>query len=224
MATTCRPDLAVAVTSLARHQANQSKAHWEAAKRVLQYLKQSINLGIRFKGGCVNKNNNSLELEAYADASWADVPRGDCSKTDNGRKSTQGYILLLNDSPISWKCNLQRKRALSTMEAELMAATQACREIKYVRQMLKECGHEQIKRTTLHEDNNAALLNMRQTMLTNRNKHIELEEYFCRDCYYDGTIEPVKVDTDLQLADMFTKPLAIEKLLSFVNRIMSKTN
>lgn len=86
-----RPDIAHAVSSLARHMANPTENHWRAATGVLQYLGSTIDKGLIFQPGAVN-------LHGYVDASHADSP---------GAKSTHGYAFLAAGAAFSWASKLQ---------------------------------------------------------------------------------------------------------------------
>ena len=73
-----------------------------------------------------------MKLTGYSDADWA----GDI----NNRRSTTGYIIMLNGGAIAWRSHLQPTVALSTMEAEYMALTEATKELIWLRTFLAELG------------------------------------------------------------------------------------
>jgi len=95
---------------LSQFLANPDRSHWTAAKRVLRYLKGTINYGITY-------SSKSLQLEGFSDADWA--------ADSNDRKSVSGYIFNLASRPIAWSSKKQTSVALSTMKAEYMALTHA---------------------------------------------------------------------------------------------------
>ena len=110
-----RPDIAYATSVVSRHAKNPGKSHMEAAKQILRYLSATRDRGITFGGG-------DLSIQGYSDSNWA----GD--KED--RKSTSGYVFMLNNGPISWASKRQKTVALSSTEAEYMALTLAAKETK----------------------------------------------------------------------------------------------
>ncbi|XP_044019556.1 secreted RxLR effector protein 161-like [Aphidius gifuensis] len=105
-----RPDIAFAVNSVSQHCNNYQRPHWEAVKRIIKYLKGTLEFGIKFESG------KNIKLVAFADADFS----GDTTT----RKSTSGYLLESNNCPIIWGSRKQKAIALSTAEAEFVAACQ----------------------------------------------------------------------------------------------------
>jgi len=172
-----RPDIAVAVNELCRHLSNPGAAMWTAAKRVLRYLKGTVNYKIAFKSRNTEVGNN---LVAYVDSSHAD--------DIDSRRSRCGFLIYFDDSPISWKTVLQKRLALSTAEAEYRAATLCTKEIVWIRRLLSELGLKQIRPTAMFEDNRACIKMIENPMVSERNKHIELDVHFVRDHHVLGSI------------------------------------
>ena len=113
-----------------------------AAEHVLSYLRVTWNQTIRYSR---NSNENHNVLWGWVDADWA----GD---TDT-RRSHTGYILMMNDRPISWKSRRQDNVSLSTSEAEFVATSQAGQEAICLRETLTDFGFSQTQATLLYEDN-----------------------------------------------------------------------
>ena len=118
-----RPDIAQAVGVVSRYMSNPGEAHWEAVKWVLRYLKDIGDVALCYSG-------SDVQLVRFVDSDWA----GDRDK----RKSTTGYVFCMGDAAISWISKLQTVVALSTTEAEYMAATQACKETVWLERLLWE--------------------------------------------------------------------------------------
>lgn len=106
-----RPDIAFAVGLVSRFMSDPKVSHMIAVKRILRYLKCTQNAGLLFPKG----PGQCAELEAYSDSDWS----GD--KVD--RKSTSGYMFKFLNAPISWCSKKQNVIALSSCEAEYMAAS-----------------------------------------------------------------------------------------------------
>ncbi len=138
-----RPDLAYAVSTLARFSNKPNRSHWMAAKRVLRYLRGTANYGIAFT------KSESGECLGYSDADWA----GD----QEDRSSTSGYLFQMAGGPVSWKSRKQESVALSTAEAEYIDLSSAAQETVWIRRLITELGNEPEGPTTLMEDNQSAI-------------------------------------------------------------------
>lgn len=110
-----RPDISFSVNKLAQYMHSPTELHWAALKRLLRYLKGTINHGLHLKKNC------SLELVAFSDSDWG----GDLDQ----RNSTTGYILFLGQNPVSWKSVKQKIVARSSTEAEYKAIANTAAEI-----------------------------------------------------------------------------------------------
>ena len=121
-----RPDIAFATSVAARFAKNPGHQHTEAVKTILRYLKGSRERGITFGG------HDKLLVEGYSDSDWA----GD----KDSRKSTSGFIFMLNGGPVSWCSKKQATVALSSTEAEYIALTLAAKEATWLRLLLTELG------------------------------------------------------------------------------------
>jgi hypothetical protein len=200
-----RPDLAFAVQSLGRHMQSSGPAHLSAAKRVLRYLQGSKDLGIRFSGG--NKT-----LLGYSDSDWA----GD----QDTMRSTTGYLFMFGGGPISWSSRLQPTVALSSAEAEYMAASSAVQEATYLRQLLKDMGYPQLEATKIMEDNQGCIALSENPVLHKRTKHISIKYHFIREKIHEGTTKLEYISTEHQLADVLTKALPRTRFTLLREKIM----
>ena len=115
-----RPDIAFAVGYVSRFMEDSREDHWAAVKRLLRYIKGMVNHGIIFP----KTGGSRLQLTVFSDADMA----GDI----DGRRSTSGVLVFLGSAPISWLSLKQKVVALSTCEAEYVAAaTAACQLCGY---------------------------------------------------------------------------------------------
>ena len=128
-----RPDIAYAVNRLAAYTANPSFEHYNAAKRVLRYVKGTRNYGITYRDdnshlvGPTDSNN----FYGFSDAAFAN--------TDD-RRSISGYVFLSNTGAITWMSKKQATIALSTTEAEYVALSEAARDAIWLRHLYGELG------------------------------------------------------------------------------------
>lgn len=167
-----------------------------AVKRILAYLKGTINHGICFGGV-----KDDRTLEAFTDADFA-------ANMDD-RCSTSGVLLTLNGGPVTWRSHRQKCVSLSTTEAEYVAAATGSKEVVWMRRLLRDLGWEQLNPTPLRCDNQSAIRLIRspELQLHQRTKHIDVKYHFVKNLQEDGILDAVYVNTEAQLADLLTKGL-----------------
>ena len=191
-----RPDITFAVNRLARYCSNPTEAHHAAAKRILRYLKGTVDHRITYTG---TAETNPL-LVGYCDADWA-------QDKDSRRKSTSGYVMC--GGAVSWQSKKQSTTALSTTQAELMAITSATKELLWYRHHLTGIGLVQSTRpTTLLVDSQCAMDIANNGRISDRSKHIEVQHYFVREHIEANTLTLQHIASSSQVADTLTKPLA----------------
>lgn len=190
--TASRPDIMFAVCLCARFQSDPKESHLKAVKRIIRYIKGTITLGLFYP------KDNSFTLTAYCDADF-----GGC-KTD--RKSTSGTCFLLGSSLVAWSCKKQNSIALSTTEAEYMAASNACTQILWMKQTLSDYDIA-LETVALKCDNKSAICLSKNSVLHSRSKHIDVRHHFLRDHVEKKNICLEYISTEDQMADIFTKPL-----------------
>jgi transposase InsO family protein len=190
-----RPDIAYAVGYVSRFMEDPREDHWTAVKRLLRYIKGTAEQGIVFpRGG----DKAAPRLIIFSDADMA----GDI----DGRRSTSGVLVFLGPAPISWQSLKQKIVALSTCEAEYVAAaTGACQGV-WLRRLLEEIAGAQAP-PMLRVDNQPAIALAKNPVLHDRSKHIDVKFHFLRSCVDEGKIVIEFVDTNRQLADILTKSL-----------------
>ena len=110
-----RPDITCAVNLLSRYCTNPGKPHWQAVKRIMRYLKGTLNLGI------VYEKEPDGNVKGFCDADWA-------GSVDD-RQSTTGYIFIYQNAAIYWATRKQKTVALSSTEAEFISLTAAIQEL-----------------------------------------------------------------------------------------------
>ncbi|KAK5666022.1 hypothetical protein QVD99_8737 [Batrachochytrium dendrobatidis] len=196
-----RPDLGAAIGLVSRYLHKSNDSHWTAVKRILRYVKHSISYSLVLGG-------DSPTLTGYCDADWA----GDV----DSRKSTSGYAFFIGNGCISWRSTKQTSVAVSTMEAEYIAAATATRELLFLRTLLKELGFEQLNPTILYSDSQSAIANTKNLAPNHAaTKHMDVKLKFLRDQVTNKTVSVEYVKTNDQVADILTKGLprfAFDKL------------
>jgi hypothetical protein len=204
-----RPDIAYATNKVCQFMTAPSTRHWRAAQRILRYLQSASSLGLKFKG-----SRTPPTLTGFVDADFA----GDL----DDRRSTTGYIFMFCGGPISWRSRKQRTVALSTTEAEYMAATDAVQEAIALRQLLEELQVRVDGPTQLAEDNQGAIHLINNNAYHSRTKHIDIKYHFIRNHTNNKTINFTYIPTNNMIADIFTKPLTKPLFNKHCTEIMSE--
>eukprot|EP00253_Pinus_taeda_P017565 PITA_17565 len=127
------------------------------------------------------------------------------------RRSTSGYVFTLADGAISWMSKLQNIVALSTTEAEYIAASHACKEAIWLKGLFGEFGRSQ-DNIKLFCDSQSAIHLAKNPAYHSKSKHIPIKYHFVRQVITERGLSLGKVYTKENCADMFTKPVLLEKL------------
>jgi hypothetical protein len=161
-------------------------------KRIMRYLVYTPKFGLWYPKG------STFDLIGYSDSDWAGC------KID--RKSTLGTCQFLRRSLVSWASKKQNSVALSTTEAEYIAAGYCCMQLLWMRQTLRDYGYK-LSKVPLQCDNESSIRMADNPVEHSRTKHIDILYHVLRDHQQRGDIEIDYVSTKKQLADIFTKPL-----------------
>ncbi|CAA7267803.1 unnamed protein product [Cyclocybe aegerita] len=170
-------DIAYAVQKLAQLTQNPKPKHWTAVKRIFRYLKGTCTHALTYSG---SDNFTTPELNIYCDADWG---------SNANRKSKQTTV------------------ALSTAEAEYVAATHAAKQVLWHRSLFTELGIDLPTTSTIFSDNQATVSVTHHPEFHARTKHINIALHFLRDLVQNGTLNLVYINTNDNLADLFTKGL-----------------
>jgi hypothetical protein len=210
-----RPDIAFAVNQCARYSTNPTLKHETAVKRIARYLKQT-----RTRGMIISPKAN-LCLDLWVDADFAGLWNHNDAEDPLSVKSRTGYVITLGEIPVVWRSKLQGEIALSTCEAEYIAASQGMRELVPLRATMelltREMGIDRDNRSTVStiwEDNAAALTIMTNHMnglpkLSPRTRHIGTKYHWFL-AKLGPTLIARKIHTKQQKADIFTKGMPLE--------------
>lgn len=195
LATATRPDLAFTVCVLSRFVDNPGQAHWNAAKRVLQYLK-----GTRTHALTYSATDATLGMRIFADADGMSI---------ENRKAVSGYAFIMNGAAISWASKQQEIISLSTTEAEYIVLTFTSKEAIWFRAFFAELFGPITFPTVIYNDNQSAiaLAHAELGQYHARTKHIDIRYHFIRSKIQDGTLEVTYCLTAEMTADVLTKAL-----------------
>ena len=205
LATGTRPDIAHAVGLVSRNLEKPSHEDFIKVKRIFRYLQGTTDHGLVYRPGY-----KPGVIENYSDADHG----GDFQ---TGR-STTGVVCLHAGAAISWLSQRQSSVAISTTEAEIVAASEAAREVVWLRRLMETMipmNHV----PELYVDNEAAVKLAHNPEFHRRTKHIRIRHFYVRERVSDGELEVKRVPTEFQLADMMTKPLHKPRLNALCDRI-----
>lgn len=191
--TATRPDILHSVCMVARFQSSPKENHMIAVKRILRYLKGTMELGLNYS------RSKRAELTAFSDADWA----GDIDE----RKSTSGGAFFLGENLVAWHSKKQESVSLSTAEAEYIAASATCTQVLWMKRQLEDLGVKVEGPTPILCDNSSAINISKNPVQHSKTKHIDIRYHFLKDEVQKGTVQLVFVPTKDQIADIFTKPL-----------------
>ena len=192
-----RPDIAFAVSRVAKFTSNPRTSHWTAVKRIFCYFSGTITMGISYSGSLTD-----IALRGYYDADYA----GD----HDDRKSRTGYLFMLANGAIAWCSKRQGCTTDSTTEAEFMAMAESVKEAIWLRRLLDSLGFPSSVPTPISSDNQGAIQLVKNPKLHKRTKHIETKYYLIREKYDRKQIDVFYIQTKQQLADTLTKALTRE--------------
>ena len=194
-----RPDIAYAVSCLGRFNSSPGPKHWAAVKHLLCYCKGTIDYKLHF-----NANSGIQPFTTFCNASHGDCP-------DSGW-STGGYLTPIGGGAIGWSSKLQSVVALSTTEAEYIAAVEAGKEILWMRNILDEMGYTCTAPSPMLIDNQSAVSVTKNPEHHGRMKHLDLSFYWLRDAVDEQKLVPQHIPGTEQVADILTKPLPLPKV------------
>ena len=215
LSTNTRPDIAFAVSQVARYSHNPKQSHAAAVKHLVRYLSKTKDNGI------IVKPSDSFSLDCYVDADFAGRYGRDPDSDPTSVKSRTGYIIKLGGCPVFWKSQLQSCIALSTAEAEYVALSQSVRVLLPMKELLLEIidnvdvptEFSSVKSTvkaTVFEDNNSALQLATTQRVTNRTRYYAVKWHWFWDAVRNNKVKIEPIATNEQDTDYLTKGLVQE--------------
>ncbi|SCZ93428.1 BZ3500_MvSof-1268-A1-R1_Chr6-3g08654 [Microbotryum saponariae] len=189
-----RPDIATSVRAVAKCVAAPTEGDWICVKRIFRYLSDTVDYGLLYRVG------GSTKFEVYSDASFG------CDH-NNGR-SVGAYAVIMAGAAISWKSKQQTMVASSTAESETLAASTAAKEAIGLRNLASELRINQGRSTVLHEDNQPCIDLAKNPGARGRTRHWNVHHFYLRERIEVGDIDLRYCPTDLNTADILTKPLS----------------
>ena len=200
LANMTRPDLAYSVGQLQRYASCPRKKHWEAMKRIVRYLKGTMDLGLLYRRDCIGEG-----IIGAADSDWASDP--------DDRKSTSGYVFTYAGAAFAWKSKKQGGKqhdsepARATATAELRALDLAVRQGRWLRKMHMALQMPGSSTIPIYEDNEACKNIANGSQWSNETKHVATQYFAVRGDVSAMRVSVHSIASAENPSDFFTKPL-----------------
>lgn len=191
---TTRPDICAATNYFSRFQSCYTKEHFTHAKRILRYIKSTLNLKMMYQ-----KNSNSDLLVGFVDA--------DYENDINDRKSISGYVFKVYGNTITWASRKQESVSLSSTEAEYVSLVLGVSEQEWLTMLLNEMGFKRKKPVVMFEDNQSCQTVAEGQREYKRMKHIDVKYHFIQDMIEKKRVRIEYKPSEDQLADIMTKAI-----------------
>lgn len=191
---TTRPDISAAVSYFSQFQCNPSQEHWTYAKRILRFLKGTMQHGLVYK-----RQESAKQITGFADANWATDP--------NDRHSVSGYVFQTYGATTSWSTRKQRTIALSSTESECSALSDCICESLWISKLFKELNILDNDTVVIFEDNQSAIAIAQSEGPSKKLKHTDVKLQFIKECVMKRKVTIQYMQSSEQPADMLTKGL-----------------
>lgn len=205
-----RPDLTFALNYESRHLNAPKKENIDQVQRTLRYLKGTTSFGIQYYG-----DSSNTELIAYCDADFAN--------DTSDRKSLSGFVIFFKGGPISWSSKKQPIVALSTTEAELIAATECVKECLFLKGILSQLLKKHIE-VKIYMDNQSAMNIINSCKVNHKTKHIDIRFKFIFEKIRNRDIRIFYSQSKSNVADIFTKDLTHQLFTKHRDSLVVKGN
>lgn len=205
-----RPDVAFAAVKLSCFMNAPMTDHMEAVDRVIQYLYSTRFLAIRYAPADSDKQDPASIFTAASDAAFAD---------NLDRKSSEGFLFKLYGGPLDWTAKKQKTISTSTTEAELLALSEAAKQLIWWHRLFQDICFEGAS-TTIDCDNRQTVRAMvNDEAIQTRLRHIDIRNYWLRQMQQNGRIDINWIPTDSMPADGLTKPLNSDNHGRFIRQL-----
>jgi Reverse transcriptase (RNA-dependent DNA polymerase) len=195
-----RPDISFAVGVVSRTLDNPSSEDWSKVQRIMKYLRGTSSLGLTYL-----PNHQCNELTVFSDADFGgDKMTG---------LSTSGVVCMYAGCAITWFSQRQKSISTSTAHAELVAASEAARELVWLKRLFESLVGQRELPPVIYCDNEAAVKVAQNPEYHKRMKHIAIKHFYIREQVIEGEMMVQRVSSNLNFADLFTKPMPKPRLI-----------
>jgi hypothetical protein len=163
-------------------------------KHILRYVAMTCSLGLFYP----REIGGDPVIMGYNDS--------DLARDVDGRKSTISMICFLGRYPVSWQSAKQRVVAVSSCEAEYIAAASTSCQVAWLARLMSEIMDREHERSVLMINNMSAIAIIKNPVLNDRSRHIDIRYHLIREYEATGQIKTQFINTQEQLRDLLTKP------------------
>ncbi|XP_026420321.1 uncharacterized protein LOC113316328 [Papaver somniferum] len=193
--TLTRPDINFAVNYVCQFMHAPTDSHLLLVKRILRYLKGTIDTGITLFAGDIGS------ISGYSDSDWAGCP--------DTRRSTSGFCVFWGDSLICWQLKKQPTVSQSSTEAEYKEVGLLATDVMWLSHLLEELGIILTRPFKLYCNNLGATYLVSNSAFHARTKHIDINYHTVRELHEFGDVAVFFIPSSEQLADIFTEGLVV---------------
>ena len=204
-----RPDICYTVNVLSQFMHSPRVSHFQAANRVLRYLKGTTGLGITYKP------TGKLDLVVYTNSDFAGS-RVDC-------RSTSGYCTFLGGNLVTWRSKKQSVVSKSSTEAEFRAMSKGIDEVIWIKNILSELKLNYIQPIIIRCDNKLAISKAHDPVYHDRMKDVNIDRFYTQDHLEQGILKTEHVPSEDQCADVFTKGLPAKQMRYLISKLGMKS-
>jgi hypothetical protein len=205
-----RPDIANSVRELSKVMDGATVAHFKMLLRVVKYVVDTKEKCFTFLPRF--ENGGDYNVIAFCDSDYS----GDTET----RHSVTGFVIYVNQVAVAWKSKAQRNVTLSSTEAEYVAISETCKEIKFVTQVMDFMGMSYRKPINVHVDNVGAIFMANNKVTSQRTKHVDVRYHFVRELVESGFIQVTFIRSAENDADIFTKNLDQVSFWKHANKLL----
>nr|GFB11102.1 copia protein [Tanacetum cinerariifolium] len=203
--TASRPDIMHATCYCARYQAKPTKKHLTVVKQIFWYLKDTIHMRLWYP------KDTGFKLTAFSDLDHAGC-------LDSCKSTSGGIQFLGGDKLVSWSSKKQDCTLMSSTESEYVSLSACCAQVLWMRTQLTDYGFH-FDKIPMYCDSKAAIAISCNPVQHSDTKHIDIRYHFIKEKVEKGIIELFFVETEYQLADLFTKALPEERFKYLARRL-----
>jgi hypothetical protein len=204
-----RPDILYAVNQVGAHSHNPSEAHVTALKKILRYLKGTIQLPLVLRRP-IASSSGLLTVEVWTDADFGAELEGN----ENAKRSLSGgHITIAGVGKFAAISSLQSMLARATTIAEARAAATSAEFAEAARYSLLEMGLGIDVPAVFHQDNQSCIARHQKVLSGGKSRHEIMDHAFLREKIINGEIIFKYCPTDMMIADIYTKALSKDQFI-----------